>query len=56
MEKFLWNLGGFILFIANIWAMMLCFATNDKIFALAMIALAGVDFLYMKKRPTWLEV
>ena len=56
MEKFLWNLGGFILFLANIWAIMLCFATGSKIFAVAMIALAGLDFLYMKKRPTWLEV
>ncbi len=56
MEKFLWNLGGFILFLANLWAIMLCFATGGKIFAVAMIVLAGLDWLYKEKRPTWIEV
>lgn len=56
MEKFLWNLGGFVLFLANLWAIMLCFVTGGKIFAVAMIVLAGLDWLYKEKRPTWIEV
>lgn len=55
MERFLWDLGGVLLFAANICAMMFCFATGDRVWGLALLALAGIDWLYKEKRPAWLE-
>jgi hypothetical protein len=56
MEKFLWNVGGVVLFVVNVWTMMICFASGQRLWGLALIAIAGLDWLYKEKRPTWLEV
>jgi hypothetical protein len=56
MEKFIWNAMGILLLVANIWAIMFCFASGERLCGLALIALAGVDWLYKEKRPVWLEV
>ena len=54
MEKFLWNAGGVLLFIANIACSMFFLFSNPWLFAL--IVILGLDWLYIDKRPTWLEV
>lgn len=56
MKKILWNVGGALLFLANIFAMMLCLADNGGLWSLALIVLAVADWFYICKRPTWLEV
>ena len=56
MKKILWNVGGALLFLANIFAMMLCLADNGGLWSLVLIALAVADWFYICKRPTWLEV
>ena len=56
MEKLLWNVGGVVLLLLNILAMMFCFASSEPLRGLALIALAAVDWIYKEKRPTWLEV
>ena len=55
MEKFIWNALGVLLFVANIWAIMFCFASGERMWGLALLALAGIDWLYKEKRPVWLE-
>lgn len=55
MEKFLWNAGGVLLFATNIWAMVFCFASGQRLCGLALIVLVGIDWLYQEKRPVWLE-
>lgn len=56
MSKFCWNLTGIALLDANIFAFMLCIATGEKLWGLALFALSVVDWLYKENRPTWLEV
>lgn len=56
MEKFLWNAGGIVLILLNIWCLMIALVSNNGILGLALIALAFADWLYKEKRPTWLEV
>jgi hypothetical protein len=56
MEKLIWNAIGVFLFIANIWAMVFCFASGERLSGLALIALACLGWLYKEKRPTWIEV
>ena len=56
MEKFLWNAGGVVLFFINVWCCMAAFVSRDRVWALALIVLAIIDWLYKEKRPTWLEV
>lgn len=56
MEKFIWNVIGILLFVANVWAMVFCFASGDRLWGLVLIVLAFLDWLYAKKRPVWLEV
>ena len=56
MEKFLWNAGGIILFLMNIWCLMIALVSNIRICGLALIALSFADWLYKEKRPTWMEV
>ena len=55
MEKFLWNAGCIVLFLLNILCFMIVLASNNRIWGLALIALAFVDWLYQEKRPVWLE-
>lgn len=55
MEKTLWNALGVLLFVVNILAIMFCFASGARVWGLALIALAGIDWLYKEKRPVWLE-
>ena len=56
MEKFLWNLAGVVLLVINIFCLMVCLSSQDKVWAIAMIAVVAVDWLYKTKRPTWVEV
>ena len=54
MEKFLWNAGGVLLFLANIACLLFFFFSNPWVFALIVILI--LDLVYIDKRPTWLEV
>ena len=56
MEKFIWNAIGVLLFVANILALMFCFASGESVWGFALIALATLDWFYKEKRPTWIEV
>lgn len=56
MEKFLWNAGGIVLILLNIWCLMFALVSSSRIWGFALIALAAVDWLYKEKRPTWIEV
>lgn len=56
MEKFLWNAGGIVLFLLNIWCFMIALVSDNRIWEFALIALAAADWLYKEKRPTWIEV
>ena len=56
MEKFLWNAGGAVLFVLNTLCLMIAIVTNNRIWGLALIVLAVIDWVYKEKRPTWLEV
>lgn len=54
MEKFLWNFGGVLLILANIACLIFFLLDNPWLFAL--IAILALDYIYIDKRPTWLEV
>ena len=54
MKKFLWNLVGVLLILANIACLILFLLDNPWLFAL--IAILALDYIYIDKRPTWLEV
>jgi hypothetical protein len=56
MEKFLWNAGGVVLILLNIWCLMIVFVSHNALWCIALLALAAIDWLYKEKRPTWLEV
>jgi hypothetical protein len=56
MEKFLWNVGGVVLFLLNTWCLMIALVSDNRVLGLALIALAAADWFYKEKRPTWLEV
>ena len=56
MEKFLWNVGGAVLFVLNILCFMILVVSGNRIWAVVLIALVVADWLYKEKRPTWLEV
>ena len=54
-EKFLWNAGGIVLILLNIWCLMIALVSNNRIWGLALIALVAADWFYKEKRPVWLE-
>jgi hypothetical protein len=54
MEKFLWNVGGVLLVLANIACLIFFLFSNPWLFAL--IVILALDFVYIDKRPTWIEV
>lgn len=54
MEKFLWNAVGVILALANIFCLVFFFMDNPWL--LAFIAILVFDYIYIDKRPTWIEV
>lgn len=56
MEKFIWNVIGILLFVANILVLMFFFASGESVWFFALITLATLDWLYKEKRPTWIEV
>ena len=56
MEKTLWNAFGVLLFVVNILAIMFCLASRERMCGLALVALAGIDWLYKENRPVWIEV
>ena len=56
MEKFLWNAGGIVLFLLNVWCFMIALVSDNGIWGFALIALAAANWLYKEKRPTWIEV
>jgi hypothetical protein len=54
LEKILWNLGGVLLTLANI--LCLLFFLLDNPWLIAMIAILVFDYIYIEKRPNWIEV
>jgi hypothetical protein len=54
MEKFLWNAGGVLLAIAN----MVCLISFllDHPWLLALAVILALDYIYINKRPEWIEV
>lgn len=56
MEKFLWNIFGVILFAANIFALLFCTLIGSTLWCVALIVVAILDGIYVRYRPTWLEV
>ena len=53
MEKLLWNAAGIVLVLANIIFMMFFLFSNPWLFALLVSLI--LDWIYIEKRPTWLE-
>jgi hypothetical protein len=56
MEKFLWDVGGVVLFALSALCMAICLVSSNRIWCAALIALAFADWLYKEKRPVWIEV
>ena len=54
MGKFLWNAGGVLLAAANI--VCLIFFLLDNPWLIALIVILVLDYIYIDKRPTWIEV
>ena len=54
MKKFLWNLAGIVLVLANF--LCLLFFLLDNPWLLAIASILVLDYFYIKKRPTWIEV
>jgi hypothetical protein len=54
MKKFLWNFGGVLLILANV-AWLLFFLFSNP-WLLALIVILVLDFVYIDKRPEWIEV
>jgi hypothetical protein len=54
MEKFLWNAGGVTLILANMACLAFFLFSNPWLFAL--IVILFLDYIYIDKRPTWVEV
>lgn len=54
MEKFFWNLAGVLLFVANIVCLVFFLLDNPWLIALAVILV--LDYIYIDKRPEWIEV
>ena len=56
MEKFLWNVGGVVLFLLNIWCLMIALSSDNRFWGLALFALVAADWLYKEKLPAWIGV
>jgi hypothetical protein len=56
MEKLLWNTLGAILFIANATALTLCALTCSTTWCIVLFIVVIADAIYIRHRPTWLEV
>ena len=56
MEKFFWNASGIVLFLMNILCLLISVVSGNRIWGLALVAMAAADWIYKEKRPVWLEV
>lgn len=56
MEKFLWNLGGCAIVALSVFFLLLLSVRQDLCNILACVACLFAGWVYMRKRPTWLEV
>ena len=56
MEKFLWNLGGYAIAMVSVFALLLLAVRQDFWNALFCVACLIASLVYMRKRPTWIEV
>lgn len=56
MEKLLWNTLGAILFVANIFSLLFCALIGSTMWFVALIVVAILNGIYVRYRPTWLEV
>jgi 1,4-dihydroxy-2-naphthoate octaprenyltransferase len=56
MEKFLWNLGGYATAALSVFSLLLLMVRQDLWNALFCIVCFLAGWVYMRKRPTWLEV
>lgn len=56
MEKLLWNTLGVILFAANIFSLLFCALIGSTLWCVASIVVVILDGIYIRYRPTWLEV
>jgi 1,4-dihydroxy-2-naphthoate octaprenyltransferase len=56
MEKFLWNLGGYAIVALSFLSILLLAARQNFWNALFCGICFFVGWVYMRKRPTWIEV
>jgi 1,4-dihydroxy-2-naphthoate octaprenyltransferase len=56
MEKFLWNLGGCAIAALSVFAVLLLLARQDFWNTLFCVVCMVASWLYIRHRPTWLEV
>lgn len=55
-EKFWWNLGGHAIAMVSVFALLLLALRQDLWNTLFCIFCLFAGWVYMRKRPTWLEV
>lgn len=56
MEKFLWNLGGYAIAALSVFSLLLLAVQQDLWSALFFAVCFISGWIYMRRRPTWLEV
>ena len=56
MEKLLWNTLGVLLFVANVFAFLFCALIGSTVWCISLFVVAILDVVYIRFRPTWLEV
>lgn len=56
MEKFLWNLGGYAIAALSVFSLLLLAVQQDLRSALFFAVCFISGWIYMRRRPTWLEV
>lgn len=56
MEKIFWCIADILLLIVNFFVFAFCLAADGGAWATLVLVMVGVDLLYLRKRPVWLEV
>lgn len=56
MEKILWCIADIVLLIVNFFVFAFCFAADGGAWAILILVIAGLDVIYIRKHPVWLEV
>ena len=56
MEKFLWNLGGYAIAALSVFSLLLLAVRQDLWTTLACVACLIAGWVYIRKRPIWMEV